>query len=244
MSKKLFFLLMLLISLSVAVSGCAEGPMWRSGKLSPWARNKWAAEEQIADTLFVRKQRMTESVNSVLHAPIDEQERVADELAEIVHRDPVLLLRLHGVKLLGELNCPSALETLKTISRDYNTDVRLAAIKAWENKPTEHSIPQLQEMIGSDTNVDVRLAATRAVGTFSGTQAVQALSLALNDPDPALQLRATESLQSVTGEPLGRNVVAWQEFVKQYTASAIPDAPDQNGGSSVARRPGGSISPR
>ena len=243
MSKNLV-LLLFAISFPVVLAGCAEGPMWRSGKLSPWARNKWAAEEKIADTLFVRKQRMSESVNSVLHAPQDEQQKVAEELAEVVHRDPVLLLRLHGVKLLGELNCPSAVETLKTISRDYNTDVRLAAIKAWEQKPAEFSIPQLQEMIGSDTNVDVRLAATRAVGTFSGTQAVQALSLALNDPDPALQLRATESLQRVTGEPLGRDVVAWQEFVKQFSAAAIPDAAAEAGGSSIARRSGDSNSQR
>jgi hypothetical protein len=46
---------------------------------------------------------------------------------------------------------------------------------------------------------------------------VGALSLSLNDRNPALQVRATESLRKVTGEPLGRNVVAWQEYVKNVS---------------------------
>ena len=37
------------------LAGCAEGPLWRSGKLNPWARNQWAEEARIADTLFVKK---------------------------------------------------------------------------------------------------------------------------------------------------------------------------------------------
>lgn len=185
------------------ISGCAEGPLWQSGKYSPWARNRWAEEEKIADTLFTRKQRMTESVESVLNAPVEQQQKVAQEISEIVHRDPVLLLRLHGVKLSGRLNCPAAIQTLEDASRDYNTDIRVAAIKAWEQLPSDLAIPQLQEIIGSDTNVDVRLAATRALGNFSGVKAVQALSLALNDADPALQVRAAESLQKATGESFG-----------------------------------------
>lgn len=215
--RKLFLSAVGLLMLQALFAGCAEGPLWRSGKWSPWARNKWAEEEKIANTLFTRKQRMSESVAGVLHAPLDQQQTVAKELSEIAHRDPVLLLRLHAVKLSGQLNCPAATQTLEDASRDYNTDIRLAAIKAWETKPADQAIPQLQERIGSDTNVDVRLAATRAIGKFSGQQAVQALALALNDSDPALQLRAAESLQQATGEPLGRDVIAWQDYVKRFT---------------------------
>jgi hypothetical protein len=201
------------------VSGCAEGPLWQSGKYAPWSRNKWAEEEKIADTLFVKKQRMTESTEAVLNAPVEQRQKVAEELGEIVHRDPVLLLRLHGVKLCGQLNCPAAIQTLEDASRDYNSDIRVAAIKAWEKMPTDVAIPQLQEMIGSDTNIDVRLAATRALGNFSGVKAVQALSLALNDADPALQVRAADSLQNATGESFGRDVIAWQDYVSRFTNS-------------------------
>lgn len=235
--------LLILISSALFLfsSGCAEGPFWRSGKYVPWARNKWAEEAQIADTLFTRKQRMTESVQTVMGAPIDQQEKVAAELSEISHRDSVLLMRLHAVKLLGQMNCPTAMEALADASRDYNTDIRIAAIKAWETKPAENAIPQLQEMIGSDTNVDVRLAATRAVGKFSGSAAVSALGLALNDADPALQIRATESLQAATGESLGRDVVAWQDYVKQFHSQTGGSELDAGDDISVAERPRGAI---
>jgi hypothetical protein len=224
------------IVLLVFFVGCAEGPLWQTGKLSPWARNQWAEEEKIADTLFVKKRRMTESVNSVLNAPVERQQEVAEQLAETVRRDPILLLRLHGVKLIAQLDCPAATQTLEDASRDYDTDIRIAAVNAWKNKRGEIAIPQLQEIIGSDTNVDVRLAATRALGNFSGQKAVQALSLALNDSDPALQLRAADSLQKTTGESLGRDVVAWQEYV-QNMDSAVTDSSPAYSRSSVASQP-------
>jgi hypothetical protein len=208
-----------LILMLTALVGCAEGPLWQSGKLSPWARNQWAEEAKIADTLFERKQRMTASVESVLNAPIEQRQKVAEEISEIVHRDPILLLRLHGVRMLPQLNCPASQSTLEDASRDHNTDIRIAAVKAWESMPSDAAVSQLQEMIGSDTNVDVRLAATRALSSFSGRKAVQALSLALNDPDPALQLRAAESLTKNTGESFGRDIRAWQDYVKQFAPS-------------------------
>ena len=238
---RLSLLLLMLMLMLTTLLGCAEGPLWQSGKLSPWARNKWAEEAKIADTLFERKQRMTASVESVLNAPIEQRQKVAEEISEIVHRDQILLLRLHGVRMLPQLKCPAAQQTLEDASRDHNTDIRIAAVKAWESMPRDTAVSQLQEMIGSDTNVDVRLAATRALSNFSGQKAVQALSLALNDPDPALQLRAAESLAKTTGESFGRDVGAWQDYVKRF-APSIGDGTFQEDNAAptmVAEKPDG-----
>lgn len=196
-------------------SGCAKGMLWKTGHLSPWARQKLAEEERIADTLFTKRRRMDEKVSTAQNGSIESQQQVAEELGEVIANDSVLLIRLHAVKLLGELSCPGAVDALETASRDFNTDIRVAAIEAWKKKSPDVAIAQLQQMVGSDTNVDVRLAATRALGQFSGNQAVRALSLALNDPDPALQLRAADSLRAATGQPFGRDIVAWQEYVQQ-----------------------------
>lgn len=203
----------LAITLTLIVSGCAEGPLWRAGKYTPWAQNQWAEEEKIADTLFSKKKRMSDMTVAAVQGPIGDQQRVAEALAEYSGRNQVLLLRLHAVNMLGQLNCPAAVETLTKLSTDNNSDIRLAAIKAWQNMPSDQAIPQLQRMLGSDTDIDVRLAATRALSNFSGQQTVSAISLALNDPDPALQLRAAESLGKVTGEQFGRDVQAWQDYV-------------------------------
>jgi hypothetical protein len=227
------------------LTGCAEGPFWRAGKYSPWAKQQWAEEERVADTLFVRKRRMKESVDSVINAPIEDQQRVANNLAETLHRDPVTLLRLHAVKLLGQLNCPGAVQALEAASRDQTSDIRIAAVKAWGNMPAETAIPHLQDIIGSDTNADVRMAATRALGNFSGQKAVAAISMALDDRDPALQFRAVESLQKVTGEPLGRDIGAWQQYVRNVIpnqttvepSSSLPsDTPPNSNYQNVADR--------
>jgi hypothetical protein len=92
-------------------------------------------------------------------------------------------------------------------------------VEAWRKKSPDIAISQLQNMLGSDTNIDVRLAATRALGGFSGGQAVRALGLALNDSDPALQLRAADSLRTSTGQPFGRDIEAWQNYVQQQSTN-------------------------
>ena len=220
------------IAISFCFVGCAEGPFWRAGKLTPWAQKQWAAEEQIADSLFARKRKMTESVDAAINGPLEDQQRVAQELAEVLYRDHVLLLRIHSVKLLGQLDCPAAVKALVDASHDHTSDIRIEAIKAWGNLPPNTAIPHLQKMIGSDTDIDVRLAATRTLGNFSGQNAVSAIALALEDRNPALQLRAAESLGRVTGEQFGRDISAWQQYVQntipdQTRVGNLPDAPNE-----------------
>ncbi len=230
-------MLVLVIGFLYQLSGCAEGPLWRAGRYNPWVRSQWAEEEKIADTLFTRKRRMEQVVAQATNASIDVQEEAALALSDIIFRDKVLLMRLHAVKLLGRLNCPTAVETLAKASRDNDRDIRLAAITAWKKVSPESAVPQLQEMIGSDTDIDVRLAATEALGNFPGRSSVEALSLSLNDRDPALQVRAAESLQRVTGEPLGRNIVAWQDYVNGIAPSPTITLADEEGAERLANRP-------
>ena len=234
-SSRIQFVRLLLLLVAVVFiqqfAGCSEGPLWRTGKYNPWVRDKWAEEEKIADTLFSRKSRMENVVRNAVNGPIDVQEEAALALSDIIFRDKVLLMRLHAVRLLGQLKgSPSAVETLTRASKDNDRDIRLAAIESWKTLGTEAAVPQLQEIIGSDTDIDVRLAATEALGSFPGRASVTALAMSLNDRNPALQVRAAESLQKVTGESLGRNIVAWQDYVKNVspqplaTTTAIADA--------------------
>jgi len=198
------------------------------GKYTPWAQNQWAEEEKIADTLFAQKKEMTAKVDAAVGAPVERQQEIAYELSEIASRSPVLLLRLHAVDQLGRLKSPAAVDALANAAQDSNFDVRLAAIRSFEKLPASTAIPNLQRMVGSDTNIDVRLAATRALGQFPGNRAVSAIGLALNDPDPALQLRAAESLQAVTGESFGRDVPAWQQYVSRLPAvGGMPESSSQ-----------------
>jgi HEAT repeat protein len=118
---------------------------------------------------------------------------------------------------------------------DRNTSVRLQAVKAWGDRPAAEAVPVLAEVLASDTNTDVRLAATRALGQFRDPAAVRPLSVALEDSDPALQLRAVQSLKKITNRDLGADLAAWRRFARGEVVES-PEAP-----SMVSRLTGGRL---
>ena len=210
------------IAFVVASIGCSEGILWRTGHLSPWAKQKWAEEEQIATTLFARKQQMTDAVEAAKAGGQSQRDQMATQLKETIFRDPIVLIRLHATRLLGELDCPTSLEALKAASQDANSEIRIAAVQSLAGQAPEAAVNALQEVLGSDTNVDVRIAATKSLGNVPGNQSVRALSMALEDNNPALQVAATESLASITGNDFGPDVFAWREFIGGNASSSPP----------------------
>ncbi len=216
-----FALLAASLGMCVSLTGCAEGRLWRTGQYVPWAQNKWIEEEKIADTLFVKKREMREQVEFAINGTQQDQQNAAKFLAEIVRRDSILLHRIYAVKLLGQLDCPASLKALQEATEDSNSEIRIAAIGSLEQLPADNSLPRLQEILMDDTNTDVRLAAARAIGEFSGEQAITAVAVALDDQDPALQRRVMQSLEKISGEPLGIDLVAWEKYVKATTSDSI-----------------------
>ena len=233
----------LLALFAITILGCAEGQFWQTGKYAPWVRKQWEAEEQIADTLFARKKRMSDAVASVVGSSVESQQEVANKLSEVILRDPILLLRLHAIKLITSLDCPKTAETLLIAANDPSSDIRIATVKALERIPGEESIFQLQEILANDTDDDVRIAATRALGNFQGQTSVRALALALEDRNPALQISATESLMRTTGQQtLGRDVGAWQNYVRQAApAAGTTTIPGSSERTQVAAEPSGAL---
>lgn len=209
------------LGMCVISTGCAEGKLWRTGQYVPWAQNKWIEEEKIADTLFVKKREMREQVEFAINGTQQDQQNAAKFLAEIVRRDSILLHRIYAVKLLGQLDCPASLKALQEATEDSNSEIRIAAIGSLEQLPADDSLPRLQEILMDDSNTDVRLAAARAIGEFSGEQAITAVAVALDDRDPALQRRVMQSLEKISGETLGTDLVAWEQYVKATTGDSI-----------------------
>lgn len=216
------------LGLCVGLTGCAEGKLWRTGQYVPWAQNKWIEEEKIADTLFVKKREMRETVEYAINGTQQDQQRAANFLAEIIRRDSILLHRIYAVQLLGQLDCPASLKALQEATEDSNSEIRIAAIGSLEKLPADESLPRLQEILMDDSNADVRLAAARSIGEFSGERAITAVAVALDDQDPALQRRVMQSLEKITGEPLGTNQIAWEKYVKATTSDSISPADQPN----------------
>ena len=74
---------LLVTSLTIClVSGCAEGPLWRTGYLSPWARSHWANEEKIAETWFVRRKQLESEVEQAIAGGAQAQEQMAKKVDE------------------------------------------------------------------------------------------------------------------------------------------------------------------
>jgi len=216
-----FTAVLLLLCMACGIYGCRNPQFGNSDWLTPpWIRKEWEAEEKIADSLFARKAQMNQAVAAVAGGTVESQQQVANKLSEIILRDPVLLLRLHAIQLMTSLDCPKTVETLNIAASDPSSDIRIAAVEAFQRIPGQDSIYQLQEIIANDTDDDVRLAAVRALGNLPGQSSVRALGVALNDRNPALQISATESLMQATGQPsIGRDVAAWQNYVQQVAPS-------------------------
>lgn len=212
----------LLISfLLTGVMGCAEGPLWRTGYLSPWVRQKWQEEEQIAATMFTRRADLRKKVDQSVSRNAEAQNETAIQLGEIVAKDPVSLMRIEAARLLGDLPVPAAGDALKVASRDNDASVRKAAIQSLGRRTDDNSAQLLANLCRADDNLDVRIAATRQLGNFRGNISLEALGDALSHPNPAMQLTAAEALKRTTGNDFGNDIQAWQRFVDNRLASPV-----------------------
>lgn len=223
MNRQIITPFLIISSLLLATVGCAKGPLWRTGYLSPWARKTWAEEEQIAESLPARKANLTQMVESAVQAGPDEQETASQQIAETLRREPIILVRAHAAGLLGQLESPSAESALRLAAEDPNSEVRLAAVNACREKADEAAMTVLAEVSSQDADIDVKLAGIRALGQFKRDEfadksAIIALGRSLDDGDPAVQTRAMESLARVTGQRLDSNTDRWRDYLKQNGA--------------------------
>jgi HEAT repeat protein len=209
---------LLLACLAALSTGCAKGPLWRLGGLSPWVQKQWADEEkQYGATL---RTKLSELESVAARAPgmePAEREGWANQLAHLAVSDPSPLLRARVVAVLPVFASPAADAALRAALGDQDLDVRVTACEAWGRRGGGEAVQLLSDKLNRDTETDVRLAAIRALGELEGEQAtgaVRTLGVALDDKNPAIQFRAIESLRQVSGRDYGTDLVAWRQFVQ------------------------------
>lgn len=216
--------------LLLGVLGCAKGALWKLGYLSPQARQQWADEEKIAKTWPVLRDEMTGLAEQAKASSLADQQRVAKRFADMLEKDNRMLVRLHAVKLLGELSPEAAMSSVAVAAADQNADVRVAACEVYGQMATGDALLQLTQMLRSDTSEDVQIAAIRSIGRFKSTEAALALRSVLEQEQPALQLAAAESLGKITDEDFGKDVPKWLDYVATLgpaadSATALPVQP-------------------
>ncbi len=151
-----------------------------------------------------------------------DQRRTADQLAELVQRDPNPLIRRRATLALGEAPGPLSDPGLMAASADTDPTVRVAACQSWADSPRCDRHAGFDSTLNQDEDADVKMAAARGLGQYKDPASISALGEALDAADPALQVRAMESLGRVSGQKLGRDVRAWRQFVQ---SGEVPNQP-------------------
>jgi hypothetical protein len=205
--------LWLLASL-VALAGCADGPMPYLLSLNPKLRQQWQADERYQPTLHRQLTEVEALRASSSSLSAEQQRHWSGELRHIIETHDNPLLRAAAIDTLAEFGVPESDEGLRLGMKDSDTTVRRAACSAWGKRGNQEAIRLLSETLGSDTDPDVRIEAARQLGRFQDPIAYQALGLALDDQDPALQHRVVQSLKRASGKDYGNDLEAWQRFVQ------------------------------
>ena len=207
----------ILISLAV---GCAEGPFKQLAAWNPYYSKQWEADEQRGPTFHKRLAELKLLQSEASRLTPDEQTQYIQKLVELVQNDsnPVIRRRQSEPSPISPVN-PSG-PGFRTATADDDPEVRIAACQAWGQHPGPEALQTLADIVRHDAKLDVRMVATAELAKFSDPTAVEALGVALNDHDPALQYRAIQSLKTCTGEDFGNSVAAWRDFVAGRTPAA------------------------
>ena len=207
--------LWLLASCFVVAAGCQSIPHPDMWPFPDYERTSYHTPSMRVDAVRQFASRST-------HVDSPEQRKLTDQLARQIQIEPDPLVRLAVVETVTEFKTPMAQQVLEAGLSDEDRTVRVACCKALGTRGDATSIPKLAATVRTDKDMDVRLAATAALGKFKSPEAIQAISVALDDRDPAMQYVAVQSMKGVTGKDYGPNVEAWRQVARGETPAPQP----------------------
>jgi HEAT repeat protein len=140
-----------------------------------------------------------------------EQREITDQLARQMQIEPDPLVRQAVVRAIAEFRTPMAQQVLEAGLSDEDMAVRVASCHALGRRGDAMSVAPLANSLRNDEDIDVRLAAADALGKTNSREAIQALIVALDDRDPALQYAGVQSMKAIIGEDYGTDVQAWRQ---------------------------------
>jgi HEAT repeat protein len=144
----------------------------------------------------------------------EEQQRVSQQLARTIQHQDDPAVRIEIMRTLAKYPTPTAATVLHAGLSDSDPDVRCECCRAWGQRGGQDAVRELSQTLASDTNIDVRISAARALGTTEQPGALNPLTDALADTDPALRYRTLESLRGVSGRDFGTDVDAWRQYAQ------------------------------
>jgi len=156
-----------------------------------------------------------------------EQQALLADLARRIQSERDPLVREAIVDSVARFPMPLADQVLQAGLTDSDSGVRQHCCQALGQRGLSTCVPALARLAKEDEEFDVRVAATQALGQLKSPEAVQALAVALEARDPALQYAGVEAMRSATGRDLGGDVKAYLALAKGETP-VIATAPPEN----------------
>jgi HEAT repeat protein len=154
---------------------------------------------------------------------------VVPDLAAVLEKDPVVLVRADAATALGDLGIPAAAPPLRAallrVPRAADTPAETAPAKAAGTPDEKASEKSPDKAAGTAPGTspagavpaavageafEVRRAAARSLGRLRDTGSVPALVLALADPDKTVRLVAHDSLVEILEVDKGYDPTAWK----------------------------------
>lgn len=200
---------------SVVPGADEESPRQRPpGNAAPEAEAVGAAARRITAVA-------TEATAAAKASPARQAEftqRLADEL--LAEHDPLVRARI--VAAVAAFNTPAAAAICTGALSDPDPRVRAAACDAWAQRAGPDAVPLIAARFDGDSELTVRLRALHALGTIRDDAATAVLVRALDDPDPAVQLRAMGGLRQHAGRDLGDDPATWKAWAANPRSSWPP----------------------
>jgi HEAT repeat protein len=196
------------------LSGCAAPKSGLLAQWNPFHKDDAYDERQYGPTIDDRQAEIRQVAEQAESLRPEERDQVAQQFGARLQHETSPSMKLELIRALGKLQTPMSDAALRMALADPDAGIRRTAVEAWGTRRTEQAIEVLSQTLASDSDLDVRMAAARALGNYSDRGAVESLGVALDDPNPALQYRAIESLRTATGKDYGGDVAAWRQVVK------------------------------
>ncbi len=127
-----------------------------------------------------------------------EDQSVAPDLERMITNDADRGVRLAAIEALGSLDLDesAAPDALLRAVESSDAMVKYAALEALLDFEDERLVPTFLSFI-TDRRADIRTRVIEQLGSIGATQAVAAITRALNDPDPDVRRAAVEALAEI-----------------------------------------------
>jgi len=189
-----------------AGGGCTTVPSW--AKFWPLV----SADHSTYRTPQMRIDAIREFSSRSTGTDSEDQRKLTNQLARQIQIEPDPFVREIIIETIASFRTPLAQQVLQAGLHDEESAVRIASCRALGAQGDPGAVKNLERTLRADNDQDVRLAAAEGLGGIKTPDSIQALSIALEDQDPALQFVAVESLKSVSGQDFGGDVRAWRQY--------------------------------